>query len=133
MREVRSRMRPRRWRVASLGADANLIPPVLFALDLPGDDREWGSLAPVDRVRRVRNAITIVLAIMAKTKPLLILIEDLHWIDSDSAAVLDRLIDGIATQHILLLMTFRPEHSPPWASKSNYSQLRLDPLPPNQA
>jgi hypothetical protein len=89
-----------------------LISPVLFALDLPVDDREWGSLAPVDRVRRVRNAITIVLALMAKATPVVILIEDMHWIDSDSAAVLDRLVDGIATQRILLLMTFRPEYNP---------------------
>ena len=118
--------------IKSLGADANLIPPVLFALDLPVDDREWGSLAPVDRVRRVRNAITIVFALMAKATPLVILIEDLHWIDSDSAVVLDRLVDGIATQRILLLMTFRPGYNPPWGNKSNYSQLRLDPLPRSQ-
>jgi predicted ATPase/class 3 adenylate cyclase len=119
--------------IQSLGADANLIPPLLFALDVPVDDREWGSLAAVDRVRRVRNAITILLVLMAKAKPLVILIEDLHWIDSDSEAVLDRLVDGIVTQRILLLTTFRPEYSPPWASKSNYTQLRLEPLPRDRA
>jgi hypothetical protein len=49
---------------------------------------------------------------MGKATPVVILIEDVHWIDSDSAAVLDRLVDGIATQRILLLMTFRPEYNP---------------------
>jgi DNA-binding SARP family transcriptional activator/predicted ATPase len=119
--------------IESLGGDASLRPPVLFALDIPVDDREWCSLAPSERVRRVRNAITIVLVLMAKARPLIVLIEDLHWIDSDSEAVLERLIDGIATQRILLLMTFRPEYRQSWGAKSNYSQLRLEPLPRGQA
>ena len=97
------------------------------------DDREWGSLSAVDRVRRVRNAITILLVLMAKARPLLVVIEDLHWIDPDTEAVLDRLIDGIATQRILLLMTLRPEFTPTWGAKSNYSQVRLEPLPRDQA
>jgi DNA-binding SARP family transcriptional activator/predicted ATPase len=119
--------------IESLGGDAHLRPPVLFALDIPVDDREWGSLAPFERVRRVRNAITILLVLMAKARPLIILIEDLHWIDSDSKAMLERLIDGIATQRILLMMTFRPEYNHTWAAKSNYSQLRLEPLSLGQA
>jgi predicted ATPase len=119
--------------IESIGGGPSLRSPVLFALDIPVEDREWGSLAPPEHVRRVRDAITILVVLMAKTRPLIILIEDLHWIDSDSKAVLERLIDGIANQRILLLMTFRPEYNHTWASKSNYSQLRLEPLPRGQA
>jgi predicted ATPase len=71
--------------------------------------------------------------LMAKVKPLIVLIEDLHWIDADSKAVIERLIDGVTTQRILLLMTFRPEFDHVWGAKSNYNQLRLEPLPRDEA
>ena len=119
--------------IESLGGDASLRAPILFALDIPVADREWGLLTPVERARRVRNAITILLALTAKVRPLIVLVEDLHWIDSDSEAVLERLIDGIATQPVLLLLTFRPDYNHPWGAKHNYSQLRLEPLARSQA
>ncbi len=119
--------------IASLGADPSLGSPVLFALDIPPDDREWMALPVSEHVRRVRNAASVMLALTAKARPLVVLVEDLHWIDADSASVLDRLIDSIATRQILLLMTFRPDYHHAWGSRSNYSQLRLDPLPRGEA
>ena len=86
-----------------------------------------------EHARRVRNAISILLALMAKTRPLVVVVEDLHWIDAESEAVIDRLIDGVTTQQVLLLMTFRPDYNPAWRSKSNYNHLRLDPLPRSEA
>jgi len=119
--------------IETIGGDAGLRPPVLFALDIPVDDREWISLPASERVRRVRNAITILLVLIAKAKPLIVLIEDLHWIDADSKSILERLIDGVATQPVLLLMTFRPEFKHDWGTKSNYNQVRLDPLRHDEA
>jgi DNA-binding winged helix-turn-helix (wHTH) protein/predicted ATPase len=115
--------------IAALGADATVRSPVLFALDVPPDDREWATLPASGHVRRVRNAVSILLALTARARPLTVVVEDLHWIDAESESVLDRLIDGMATQRILLLLTFRPGYSHPWGSRSNFSQLRLDPLP----
>ena len=114
--------------IASLGVDSSVRSPLLFALDIPPDDREWASLPASEHVRRVRNAISILLVLIAKTKPLIVVVEDLHWIDAESEALLDRLIDGIATQRVLLLMTFRPDYNHAWGSRRNYNQLRLDPL-----
>jgi predicted ATPase len=114
--------------IETIGGVADLRSPVLFALDIPVDDREWISLPASERVRRVRNAITILLVLMAKAKPLILLIEDLHWIDADSKGILERLIDGVATQPVLLLTTFRPEFEHDWGTKSNYNQVRLEPL-----
>lgn len=117
----------------ALGADSSVKAPFLFALDIAPDDREWHSLAPPERVRRLRNAVCVLLALMAKATPLIVVVEDLHWVDPESESVLDRLIDGIATQNVLLLFTFRPGYNHPWGSRSNYSQLRLDPLPRSEA
>jgi class 3 adenylate cyclase len=119
--------------IETIGGDAGLRSPVLFALDIPVDDREWISLPASERVRRVRNAITILFALMAKAKPLIVLIEDLHWIDADSKAILERLIDGVATKPVLLLTTFRPEFEHDWGIKGNFSQLRLEPLRRDEA
>jgi DNA-binding winged helix-turn-helix (wHTH) protein/predicted ATPase len=117
----------------ALGADASVKAPVLFALDIALGDREWNSLSAPERVRRLRLAISVLLALMAKSTPLIVVVEDLHWIDPESESVLDRLIDGIATQKVLLLLTFRPGYNHSWGSRSNYSQLRLDPLPRREA
>jgi class 3 adenylate cyclase/predicted ATPase len=114
--------------MASLGADLSIKSPLLFALDIPPDDREWASLPASEHVRRMRNAISILLVLIAKAKPLIVVVEDLHWIDAESEALLDRLIDGVATQQVLLLLTFRPDYNHAWGSRRNYNQLRLDPL-----
>jgi tetratricopeptide (TPR) repeat protein len=59
---------------------------------------------------------------------LIVIFEDLHWIDSETQALLNLLADGIATARILLLVNYRPEYHHQWGSKTYYSQLRLDPL-----
>jgi class 3 adenylate cyclase len=119
--------------IESLGADSSVKSPILFALDFPPDDREWASLPVSEHVRRVRNAISILLVLIGKTTPLVVVVEDLHWIDTESEALLDRLINSVAMQKILLLMTYRPDYNHAWGSRSNYNQLRLDPLPRTEA
>src|SRR5262249_61703716 len=94
---------------------------------------QWTSLRPSEHGSRVRQAISILLSLMADTQPLIVVVEDLNWIDAESGVLLDRLIDSIASQPILLLLTFRPDYSHTWSSRSNYGQLRLDPLPGSDA
>ena len=59
--------------------------------------------------------------------------EDLHWIDSETQAVLDGLIESLPTARILLLVNYRPEYEHAWGRKTYYLQLRIDPLPPESA
>jgi predicted ATPase len=59
--------------------------------------------------------------------------EDLHWIDAETQAVLDSLLDSLPTARILLLVNYRPEYQHGWGAKTYYTQLRLDPLPPASA
>jgi DNA-binding winged helix-turn-helix (wHTH) protein/predicted ATPase len=119
--------------IAAVGIDATVKAPVLFALDVSPEDREWATLPASEHVRRVRNAVSILLALTAREQPLIVVVEDLHWIDAESESVLGRLIDGMATQRILLLLTFRPGYDHAWGSRANYGQLRLDPLPRSEA
>jgi tetratricopeptide (TPR) repeat protein len=66
-------------------------------------------------------------------QPLLLVFEDLHWIDSETQALLDTLMASLPTAPLLLLVNYRPEYQHGWGSKTYYTQLRLDPLPPASA
>jgi predicted ATPase len=57
----------------------------------------------------------------------------LHWIDSETQSLLDSLIESLPTARLLLLVNYRPEYQHGWGSKTYYSQLRIDPLPPESA
>ena len=63
-------------------------------------------------------------------QPLLLVFEDLHWIDSETQALLDTLVESLPTAQLLLLASYRPEYQHDWGSKTSYTQLRLDPLSP---
>jgi predicted ATPase len=90
-----------------------------------GDD----PLAQMDaqvRKRRTLDAIKRILLRESLNQPLMIILEDLHWIDNESQAFLNLLADSIGTARILMLVTYRPEYSHQWNSKTYYTQLRLD-------
>ena len=55
--------------------------------------------------------------------------EDLHWIDSETQALFDGLVEGLTGARLLLLVNYRPEYQHPWGGKTYYRQLRMDPLP----
>jgi predicted ATPase len=69
----------------------------------------------------------------SQVQPLLLVFEDLHWIDTETQALLDSLIESLPTARLLLLVNYRPEYQHGWGSKTYYTQLRLDPLPPASA
>src|SRR4029434_2188565 len=60
-------------------------------------------------------------------------LEDLHWIDGETQAVLDTLVDSLGSSRLLLIVSYRPEYQHTWGSKTFYSQIRLDRLPPPSA
>src|SRR5216684_981508 len=103
--------------------------PYLFSLlgIVEGDD----PLAQMDgqvRRRRTLDGIKRLLLRESLNQPLLVIFEDLHWIDGESQALLNLLVDGLASAHVLLLVNYRPEYRHEWGSKTCYTQLRLDPL-----
>ena len=57
------------------------------------------------------------------------IIEDLHWIDGETQALLDALVESLGAARLLLLVNYRPEYQHGWGNKTSYSQIRLDALP----
>src|SRR5438093_1276909 len=92
-----------------------------------------GSSIPPQRRQRTLEALRRVLLRESQVQPLLLVCEDLHWIDSETQALLDRLSESLPTAPILLLVNYRPECQHGWGSKTYYTQLRLDPLLPVSA
>src|SRR5208337_4352674 len=80
------------------------------------------------RRRRAHEAIKHLLARESLNHPLMVIFEDLHWIDEETQAFLNLLADSIPNSKILMLVNYRPEYSHQWNSKTYYTQLRLDPL-----
>jgi class 3 adenylate cyclase/tetratricopeptide (TPR) repeat protein len=78
--------------------------------------------------RRTLDAIKRILLRESLNQPLIVMFEDLHWIDDQTRECLNLLADSIANARILLLVNYRPEYSHQWNSKTYYTQLRLDPL-----
>src|SRR5260370_16179763 len=103
--------------------------PYLFALLglVEGED----PLAQMDaqiRRRRTHDAIKRILLRESLNQPLMLIFEDLHWIDEETQAFLNLFVEGLANAAVLLLVNYRPEYSHAWGSKTYYAQLRLDPL-----
>ena len=94
---------------------------------LEGADPLAGMDAEI-RKRRTLDAIKRILLRESLNQPLMVIFEDLHWIDEETQAFLNLLADSIGTAKILLLVNYRPEYSHHWNSKTYYTQLRLDPL-----
>jgi class 3 adenylate cyclase/tetratricopeptide (TPR) repeat protein len=109
------------------------MPALLALLDALPPDSPFLQLDPPQRRQRTLEALKRVLLRESQAQPLLLVFEDLHWIDSETQAFLDRLIESLPTAHLLLLVNYRPEYQHGWGSKTYYTQLRLDPLPPTSA
>jgi class 3 adenylate cyclase/tetratricopeptide (TPR) repeat protein len=109
------------------------VPALLALLDMPPDDREWQSLDPPQRRMRTLDALKRLLLRESHVQPLVLVFEDLHWIDSETQAFLDGLVETLPTARILVLVNYRPEYSHGWGGKSYYTPLRVDPLPAERA
>ncbi|MBV8362811.1 MAG: AAA family ATPase, partial [Deltaproteobacteria bacterium] len=103
--------------------------PYLFALlGLSEGDDQLAQMAPQIRRRRMHEAIKRILLRESLNQPLMVIFEDLHWVDEQTQEFLNVFADSIANAKILLLVNYRPEYSHCWNSKTYYSQARLDPL-----
>jgi class 3 adenylate cyclase/tetratricopeptide (TPR) repeat protein len=127
--DLRARSEKVAGRIAILDRALEDTLPYLFALlgIIEGED----PLAQMDRQikkRRTLEAIKRMLLRESLNQPLMVIFEDLHWIDEATQELLNLLADSIGTAKILLLVNYRPEYSHQWGSKTYYTQLRLDPL-----
>jgi hypothetical protein len=114
-------------------ARAAAVPAIVPALDVPVEDAAWRNLDPPQRRQRTLDAVKRLLLREAQVQPLLVVFEDLHWIDGETLALLDSLVESLGSARLLLLVNYRPEYEHRWGSKTAYSQLRLDSLPAESA
>jgi tetratricopeptide (TPR) repeat protein len=126
LREIREKVTSK-----VLALDRALEPTLsalLALLDVTVDDASWQTLEPGQRRQRTLDAVKRLVLRDAREQPVLLIFEDLHWIDGETQALLDGLVDSLGSARLLLLVNYRPEYQHGWASRTYYSQLRLDTL-----
>ena len=104
------------------------VPAILALLDVTVEDSQWEALDPPRRRQRMLDAVKRLLVRESQVQPLLLVFEDLHWIDAESQALLDSLVEILAGVRVLLLVNYRPEYEHRWGGKSYYAQVRIAPL-----
>jgi predicted ATPase/class 3 adenylate cyclase len=121
--------------VLSQAGDASLADAALYAalLSIPSGSRYPPlNLTPQRQKELTITALTRQLLGLARSRPVLFLIEDVHWIDATTLESITRTIPLVSTAPVLLLITFRPEFMPPWLDHSHVTMLRLNRLPREQ-
>jgi len=114
-----------------LGALPAKVHPAPAPLKELGDAvQRYLAMDPQQRRRHTLDSLKRLLVRESQRQPLLIVFEDLHWIDSETQACLDSIIESLPTTRILLLVDYRPEYGHGWADKTYYTQIRVDPLNP---
>ena len=93
------------------------LPALLMLLNALPEDSPFLSLDPPQRRQRTLDALKRVLLRESQVQPLLLVFEDLHWIDSETQALLDSLVESLPTARILLLVNYRPEYQHGWGAK----------------
>jgi class 3 adenylate cyclase/tetratricopeptide (TPR) repeat protein len=117
-------------RIKALELDISLAHYLRHAFGLPTGDPGLAAVDPQAIRARTFGALSRLLMAEAGRRPLVVLVEDLHWIDQTSQDFLAEFTSDLPSVPIMLLITYRPGYAPPWAGKSFSSQLALRPLSP---
>ena len=121
-------------RISELDTSLEAILPYIYALLEIEDGKErLAGMDPQLKRSRTLDAVVRVLLSEAKRHPLILVVEDLHWLDDESQALLDLLVASITDARILLLVNYRPEYELRWGVKPYCHLLRLEPLGENSA
>jgi tetratricopeptide (TPR) repeat protein len=105
-----------------------IIPPFQELFSLKTVDEAFARLEPKQKKEKIFEAIRDLLIRESKDKPLVVAVEDLHWIDKTSEEFLDYLIGWLTNQKIILILLQRPEYAHNWANTSSYTRLAVNQL-----
>ena len=119
--------------LGALPDEVHPSPPLTQFKEVIEATQRYLGMDPQQRRRYTFEAIKRVLIRESQRQPLLIVFEDLHWIDSETQAFLDSLIESLPMARMVLLVDYRPEYSHRWGDKSYCTQLRVHPLQPTSA
>jgi len=127
--DLRTRREKVTGRILALDRGLEDTLPYLFALlGLSEGDDPLARMDASVRRRRMHEALKRILLRESLNQPMMVIFEDLHWIDSETQGLLNLLVDSVGTARILLLVNYRPEYHHQWGNRTYYTQLRLDPL-----
>ncbi|RPH41218.1 MAG: adenylate/guanylate cyclase domain-containing protein [Desulfobulbaceae bacterium] len=118
-----------RQRIIAL--DANLlhvVPPILELLSIEIEDETFAGIEPQQKRKMTFEAIRDLLIRASQDQPLILVVEDLHWIDRTTQELLEYMIHWLPRNKILLILLYRPEYTHPWGSKSYYRMIGLNQL-----
>jgi class 3 adenylate cyclase/tetratricopeptide (TPR) repeat protein len=113
------------------GKLSSIFPPLHELLSLTVEDNDYLRLEPKRKKERTFEALRDLLIRESQEKPLVLCLEDLHWMDKTSEEFLTYFIGWLASAPILLILLFRPEYVHPWENRSYYNRLGLDRLSPS--
>jgi class 3 adenylate cyclase/tetratricopeptide (TPR) repeat protein len=102
--------------------------PLVSALGAPTSDAQWEALGAAERRQRILDAVKRLILRESQAQPVIVVFEDLHWIDDETQTLLDSFVESLPSARVLLLVNYRPEYRHGWGSRSYYTQLRIDPL-----
>ena len=98
-------------------------------LSLPNDGRYPAvELAPQQKRQKTLEALSAQLAALSYSNPVLMVFEDVHWIDPTSLETLGRTVERVTANRVLLVITYRPEFEPPWIGRPHVTALTLNRL-----
>jgi class 3 adenylate cyclase len=106
----------------------DILPPLHDILSLKVEDEDYLKWDPQQKRGKTFEAIRKLLVRESQDRPLVLAVEDLHWIDNSSEEFLTYLIGGLTNIPILLLLLYRPDYTHSWGGRSCYSQVRMDEL-----
>jgi pimeloyl-ACP methyl ester carboxylesterase/class 3 adenylate cyclase/tetratricopeptide (TPR) repeat protein len=113
--------------------DQRLLDPILAVMELPTQEPLWTALSGPERSRRMQQAVIALLLSLSRTKPVVLLVEDLHWIDFESEAILARLAQTVSAARFMLILTFRPEYDRSVFTAAHPVEIRLSGLNPAES
>src|SRR4029077_17068795 len=105
---------------------AETLPYMLTLLGIAGAGASLAMMDAQVRRRRPLEALKRIIVRESLKQPLVVIFEDLHWIDTETQELLDLLVDGVANGRILMLVNYRPQYHHEWGNRTCYTQLRLD-------
>ncbi|MGB7859352.1 MAG: adenylate/guanylate cyclase domain-containing protein, partial [Acidimicrobiia bacterium] len=103
-------------------------PAISALIGIENHDPGWSALSPQERRRSTRNAIKSAVSALARRKPLVVIVEDLHWVDSETEGVIEEIVAMTSELPLLTILTFRPEFAPNWGRAAHINITHLEAL-----
>ncbi|HXH83537.1 MAG TPA: adenylate/guanylate cyclase domain-containing protein, partial [Candidatus Tectomicrobia bacterium] len=104
------------------------VPAFLDLMRLPFEDAAWAAAEPAQRRERIQKAVRNLVLADSRARPVLLLFEDLHWVDSQTQGAVDHLVEILPAARVMVLATYRPEYRHSWASRDCFTELHVDAL-----